>query len=239
MDETLEVDVLIVGGGPAGMSAALRLAQLQKETGRRAARDCRAREGARGRRAHAVRRACSIPRRCRISSPTSRRKGAPLASRGPRTTTSTSSRAAAKLRLPITPPPLPEPRQLHHLAQPVREVAGGLVEAEGIDVFTGFPATEVLYRRATASPASAPAIAASTSTASGSRTFEPGVDIRAKVTIFTDGVRGNLTKSLVRRLGLDDGRSPQVYAIGIKELWEVPAGRMPRRHASSTRWAIR
>ena len=51
------------------------------------------------------------------------------------------------------------------------------------------------------------------------------MDIRAKVTIFTDGVRGNLTKSLVRQLGLDEGRSPQVYAIGIKELWEVPAGR--------------
>ena len=51
------------------------------------------------------------------------------------------------------------------------------------------------------------------------------MDIRAKVTIFTDGVRGNLTKSLVRQLGLDDGKSPQVYAIGIKELWEVPAGR--------------
>ena len=62
-------------------------------------------------------------------------------------------------------------------------------------------------------------------------TFEPGVDIRAKVTIFTDGVRGNLTKSLVRQLGLDDGREPQLYAIGIKELWEVPAGphRAPAR----------
>ena len=70
-------------------------------------------------------------------------------------------------------------------------------------------------------------------------TFEPGVDIRAKVTIFTDGVRGNLTKSLVRQLGLDEGQSPQVYAIGIKELWEVPAGRTEPGHASSTRWAIR
>ena len=56
-------------------------------------------------------------------------------------------------------------------------------------------------------------------------TFEPGVDIRAKTTIFCDGVRGNLTKSLVRQLGLDDGKSPQIYAIGIKEVWEVPAGR--------------
>ncbi len=52
------------------------------------------------------------------------------------------------------------------------------------------------------------------------------MDIRAKVTIFADGVRGNLTKSLVRQLGLDDGRSPQLYALGIKELWEVPADRL-------------
>ena len=58
-------------------------------------------------------------------------------------------------------------------------------------------------------------------------TYEPGVDIRARVTILTDGVRGNLTKALVRRLGLDAGRPPQLYAIGIKELWEVPRDRVP------------
>ena len=57
-------------------------------------------------------------------------------------------------------------------------------------------------------------------------TFEPGVDIRAKVTILTDGVRGNVTKSVVRQLGLDEGRGPQLYAIGIKELWEVPKDRI-------------
>ena len=101
----------------------------------------------------------------------------------------------------------------------------GLVEAEGIDLFTGFPASEILST-ATAWPAYEPAIAASASTASARSTFEPGVDIRAKVTIFADGVRGNLTKSLVRQLGLDDGRSPQLYALGIKELWEVPADRL-------------
>jgi electron-transferring-flavoprotein dehydrogenase len=57
-------------------------------------------------------------------------------------------------------------------------------------------------------------------------TFEPGVDIRAQVTILTDGVRGNLTKAVVRRLGLDAGRSPQQYALGIKELWELPEHRV-------------
>jgi len=57
-------------------------------------------------------------------------------------------------------------------------------------------------------------------------TFEPGVDIQAKVTIFCDGVRGNLTKDLQRRLELGKGRQPQQFAIGLKELWEVPAGRL-------------
>jgi electron-transferring-flavoprotein dehydrogenase len=102
---------------------------------------------------------------------------------------------------------------------------GGLVEAEGIDVFTGFPATELLYENDTV-----------VGVRTGDRgigkhgekkpTFEAGVDIRAKVTILADGVRGNLTKALVRRLGLDAARSPQLYAIGIKELWEVPQDRL-------------
>jgi len=101
---------------------------------------------------------------------------------------------------------------------------GSSGNCEGIDIFTGFPATEVLFDGETVA-----------GVRTGDRgidkhgqkksTFEPGVDIRAKVTIFMDGVRGNLTKSLVRQLGLDENRSPQVYAIGIKELWEVPAGR--------------
>ncbi len=56
-------------------------------------------------------------------------------------------------------------------------------------------------------------------------TFEPGVDLQAKVTLFCDGVRGNLTKTLVQRFALDAGRLPQLYALGIKELWELPSRR--------------
>ena len=61
-------------------------------------------------------------------------------------------------------------------------------------------------------------------------TFEPGVDILAKVTIFCDGVRGNLTKELLRRLQLGKGRQPEQFALGIKELWEVPADRIAAGH---------
>jgi len=92
-------------------------------------------------------------------------------------------------------------------------------------VFTGFSAAEVLYEgdRVVGIRTGDRGIGKH-----GERkpTFEPGVDIRAKVTILTDGVRGNLTKALVRRLALDEGREPQLYAIGIKELWEVPADRV-------------
>ena len=92
-------------------------------------------------------------------------------------------------------------------------------------MFTGFPAPKC-SSRAIASSACVPATKASASTVSRRPTFEPGVDIRAKVTIFADGVRGNLTKQLLRRLPLDAGRQPQQYAIGIKELWEMPPDRV-------------
>ena len=100
---------------------------------------------------------------------------------------------------------------------------GGLVEAEGVDIFTGFPATELLFDgdRVVGVRTGDRGIGKHGERKS---TFEPGVDIRAKVTILADGVRGNLTKTLVKRLNLDAGKLPQVYALGIKELWEVPQG---------------
>jgi electron-transferring-flavoprotein dehydrogenase len=99
------------------------------------------------------------------------------------------------------------------------------VEAEGIDMFTGFAGQDLLVE--------GDRIAG---VRTGDRgidkrgekkpTFEPGVDIRAQVTIFCDGVRGNLTKELLRRFELGRGRQPEQFAIGIKELWEVPADRL-------------
>ena len=64
--------------------------------------------------------------------------------------------------------------------------------------------------------------------------YQPGYDLRAKVTVFAEGPRGSLTKQLVRRLDLDRGRNPQSYGIGVKELWDVPAGRLPKGHVAHT-----
>ena len=101
----------------------------------------------------------------------------------------------------------------------------GKVEAAGITIFTGFAGSELLY---------------DDNRVSGVRTddkgvdkqnqpksnFEPGYDIKAKVVILAEGTRGSLTKQLIQKFDLMKDRNPQTYGVGIKELWEVPSGRI-------------
>lgn len=102
---------------------------------------------------------------------------------------------------------------------------GEIVEKSGVNIFPGFPGQEILYDG---------------NKVIGIRTgdkgidkqgqkktnFEPGVDIHAKITIFAEGARGSLTKILVEKLNLDRDKNPEGYATGVKEVWEVPAGRI-------------
>jgi electron-transferring-flavoprotein dehydrogenase len=221
--ETLDVDILIVGAGPSGMSAALRLAQLQKASGG-APLVIAVLEKARETGAHMLSGAVLDPSALRDLLPDYKDRGAPIASEVHRDSVYFLTRGA-QLAFPFTPPPLRNHGNVIISLSRFVKWLGTLVEAEGIDVFTGFPAAELLYDDGRV-------VGVRTGDRGIGRqgeikpNFEPGVDVRAKVTILADGVRGNLTKALVRRLSLDAGRSPQQYALGIKELWEVPKDRI-------------
>ena len=223
--ETLELDILIVGGGPAGHVGRPSAGAVAEGKGRRAVSDRRARQGARARGARAVRRGARSVARSGISIPDFEAKGAPLACRRCTTTTCTSSPRAARCGF---------------RSRRRRCATTATTSSRSTSWSSGWP---VRWKppASTSSRASPPPKCCTTATRvvgvrTGDRgldkqggrksTFEPGVDIRAKTTIFCDGVRGNLTKTLVAKLKLDDGRLPQLYALGIKELWEVPPDRL-------------
>ena len=224
--ETLDVDILIVGGGPAGLSAALRLAQLQKQPGASGGEPLsialleKAREGG----AHQLSGAVLDPSTLRDLIPDFQERGAPLAA------AVTEDRVfllteKSRFRFPIVPPPLRNHGNYIISLNRFTQWLTTQVEAEGIDIFSGFAGQDVLMEGARV-------IGVRTGDRGIDRhgqhksTFEPGVDIHARVTIFCDGVRGNLTKELLRRLEHGRGRQPQQFAIGVKELWEVPPGRL-------------
>ncbi len=154
-------------------------------------------------------------------------KGAPVATkvtRGPRLLPDRRRQDRPADRAPAPA----EPRQLRDQPEPAREVAGCRRPRRGASTFSPASRAPSALRRRPRGRACAPATRASTSTGNKKSNFEPGVDLRAKVTILAEGARGSLTKELVPRLKLDEGKFPMVYSIGVKELWEVPKGRLPR-----------
>ncbi len=221
--ETLKVDILIVGGGPGGLSAALRLAQLQKQKGGEPLSIAVIEKG-REAGIHQLSGALLDPSTLKDLVPDYESKGAPLGTPVDNDNIYFLTEAS-KFRLPITPPPFQNHgNSIISLSQFTKWLASQ-VEAEGIDLFWGFPGQHVLYEG---------------SRVIGVRTgdrgigkdgkpkgaFEPGADIHANVTIFADGPRGHLTKQLYTDLQIGAESEPAQFAIGIKELWDIPKDRL-------------
>jgi electron-transferring-flavoprotein dehydrogenase len=234
--EQLEADVLIVGAGPAGLSCALHLANLIKKHNDSGAKPQLSAENIyvleKGREigAHQLSGAIMNPKALAELVP-GFEKSAPL------DTPVTDSAALlftknSSFRFPITPPPFLNKGNYVVSLNKITKWLGGLVEAAGVNVFKEFGGASLIYE--------GDAIAGVITEDKGldkngkpKDNYTPGYELRAKVTVLAEGPRGSLTKNLVATKKLDN-INPQIYSLGIKELWDVQPGKIAPGYVAHT-----
>ena len=94
-------------------------------------------------------------------------------------------------------------------------------EALGVEIFPGFPASEILYNENGSVRGVATQDMGIDKDGNKKDSFEPGIELNGKITVFAEGCRGHLGKELIKKFNLDEGKDPQQYGIGFKEIWEV------------------
>ena len=225
----MEADVVIVGGGPAGMACALRLSQLIDEHNRRHSESQISKENI-----YVLEKAREVGQHClsgALLDPRSMdellpgwRSEAPLDAEVTRDDVYFLTETKA-YRFPLTPPPMQDHGNYVISINRFAKWLGEKVEQAGITVFTGFAGSELLLDgdRVAGIRTDDKGVDKQNQRKSN---FEPGYDLKSKVTVLAEGTRGSLTKQLIGRFNLDQKRNPQVYGIGVKELWEIPGQRV-------------
>lgn len=216
--DRMEYDVVIVGAGPSGLSCAIRIKQLKPDLN-----VCVLEKGSEVG-AHLLSGAVLEPRALNELIPDWKEKGAPL------NTPATRDKflfLTSKMAIPFLTPP-----QMHNNGNYIISLGAfgrwlaAQAENLGVEIFPGFAAAEVLYDSDGAVIGVATGDLGINRNGEKTADFQPGVELRARQTVFAEGCHGSLTKKLINKFGLRKNSDPQTYGIGVKELWEI----VPEKH---------
>ena len=237
--ESMEYDVLVIGGGPCGLSAAIRLRQLAMDSGEEIS-VCVLEKGSEiG--AHILSGAIFEPRALHELLPDWRDRGAPLDIAVGRDEVYFFKDQQRAIRIPD----FLVPRPMHNAGNYIISL-GNLCrwlaqqgEELGVDIFPGFPAADVIIDEHDRIQGVITGDMGLSADGSHKDSYQPGMELRAKYTIFAEGCRGHLGKRLIAHYRLDADRDPQHYALGIKELWDIdPARHVPGLVLHGAGWPL-
>ncbi|MEP6826522.1 MAG: NAD(P)/FAD-dependent oxidoreductase, partial [Aestuariivirga sp.] len=212
----MDYDVVIVGAGPAGLSAAIRVKQLSPET-----TVCVLEKGSEVG-AHILSGAVVDPIALNELIPDWKDKGAPLKTEVKEDRFYVLGKAGA-LRIPnfLMPPLMNNHGNYAVSLGNVCRWLATQAEALGVEIYPGFAASEVLYREDGSVAGVVAGVASIAKDGTHKPDYQPGMELRGKYVFIAEGVRGSLAKEIIAKFNLSEGREPQKFGLGMKELWEV------------------